>query len=97
MVRTRLSQTRHNRQVQIEANRYLRNGFKVWADIKGWSQPDTIGGYRPDVIAYKNGSFTVVEVETTDSVNSSRDIAQQRAFKTWALRKTSRHYRRIVV
>jgi len=97
MVRSRLSQTRHDRQVQIEANRYTRSSFKVWADIKGWPQPGTIDGYRPDVIAYKNGSYTVIEVETTDSVNSSRDVVQQRAFKTWASRKTSRHYKRIVV
>ena len=97
MVRTRTSQSRHDRQVQIEANRYSRNGFKVWADIKGWPQPDTIGGYRPDVIAYNNGNYTVIEVETTDSVNIARDIAQQRAFKAWASRKSTRHYRRIVV
>jgi len=69
----------------------------VWADIKGWPQPGTIGGYRPDVLAYTSRNYTVIEVETTDSVNIARDIAQQRAFKAWASKKSTRHYRRIVV
>jgi len=97
MVRSRAFQTRHDRQVQIEANRYSRSGYEVWADIPSWSQPDTIGGYRPDVIAVKDSNVTVIEVETEDSVNSARDIAQQQAFRAWTSRKSTRHFRRIVV
>jgi hypothetical protein len=97
MVRTPQSQTKHDRKVMSLAREYYRKGYEVWADVPGWSLPQSIGGYRPDIIAVKNGHTTVVEVETHDSVNSTRDIAQQRAFRSWAARKSTRHYRRVVV
>jgi len=97
MVRTPQSQTKHDIEVASLAEEYYAKGYKVWADVPGWPMPKSIGGYRPDIIAIKSGHTTVVEVETHDSVNSPRDIAQQKAFKSWATRKSTRHYRRVVV
>jgi hypothetical protein len=96
MPRAPQSQGKHDRKVASEARNYYNKGYDVWSDIADWPKPQTIGGYRPDVIAYSNGHTTVVEVETVDSVNSSRDLAQQRAFKSWAARKSTRHFKRIV-
>lgn len=96
MSRTATSQSKHDVRVRSEANDYKQRGYEVWADILGWSQPETFGGFRPDVIAKSNGHTTVVEVETPDSVNSKRDLEQQRAFKQWASRNEYRHYRRVV-
>ena len=56
--------------------------------------PETINGFRPDVIATRGSQKTVIEVETEDSSNNQRDLDQQKAFKEWANRSNKRHYRR---
>lgn len=90
------SQNKHDRKVKEVAKDYGARGYDVLADVPGYPKPPTIGGYRPDVVARKGGQETVVEVETPDSVNSERDIAQQGAFLRAARRSEKRHYRRIV-
>lgn len=90
------SQSKHDRKVQETARDYKVRGYNVSADVAGYPQPPTIGGYRPDVVARKGGHETIVEVETPDPVNSPRDIAQQNAFLRTARRSEKRHYRRIV-
>lgn len=94
--RSRKSQSQHDRCVRRTANSYKKRGYKVQADIEGFDQPDTISGYRPDVIARKGGHETVVEIETLDSVDTARDEGQQSAFKKHAARSDKRHYRRVV-
>jgi hypothetical protein len=92
------SQSNHDRNVEMLAYDYYNRGYEVWADqLSGWSKPSSIGGYKPDIIARRNGHVTVVEVETQDSVNSTRDLAQQAAFSSWASRSPYRHFRRVVV
>lgn len=90
------SQSKHNRKMREAARDYKVRGYNVSADVAGYPQPPTIGGYKPDVVARKGGHETIVEVETPDSVNSPRDIAQQNAFLRAARRSEKRHYRRIV-
>ena len=90
------SQSKHDRKVREVAKDYEARGYNVGADIPGYPQPPTIGGYRPDVVARKGGQETIVEVETPDSVNSPRDIAQQRAFHQVARRSEKRHYKRVI-
>ena len=65
-------------------------------DIEGWRKPDTIQGVRPDIMAEKGGHRTAIEVETNDSVNSKRDLQQQKAFKNWSKEIASKHYKRVV-
>ena len=96
MSRTTSTQSKHDVRVKIEATSYYKNGYEVWADILGWSQPNIINGYRPDVIAVKGLYTSVIEVETSDSVSCARDLAQQKAFRIWANRGLHRHFRRIV-
>jgi hypothetical protein len=92
--RTRSSQSQHDREVQKQANEYKRKGYQVAADLPGFSKPTTIGGYRPDVKAKKGRKEVVVEVETTDSVDSTRDVKQQGAFQRWARRNEDRQFKR---
>ena len=96
MPRTTFTQSRHDAKVRSEATSYYTSGYTVWADISGWPQPSIINGYRPDVIAVKGLYTSVIEVETSDSLNCARDLAQQRAFRIWANRGLNRHFRRVV-
>ena len=67
------------------------------ADVKGFAQPGTVGGYRPDVVATKGKQRRIIEVETTESVSSARDLAQQSAFRSAANRSKNTTFRREVV
>ena len=77
MARSKRSQARHDAEVRGIAEDLKRKGYDVEADFKGFPQPPTIGGYRPDVIARKISEKRIVEVETPDSVGSTRDGKQQ--------------------
>jgi hypothetical protein len=94
--RGKTSQDKHNKKVREVAQSYKSKGYEVYADVPGYPQPTTIGGYRPDVVAKKDRQETIVEVETPDSVNSQRDVAQQGAFRQAAKRSEKRHYKRII-
>ena len=96
MTRSKRSQSKHNTIVKKLAKQYKQKGYKVKADIEGWEKPDTIRGVRPDIIAEKSGHKTVVEVETKDSVDSKRDLQQQKAFKNWSTDSDRKHYKRVV-
>jgi hypothetical protein len=96
MIRNKNSQSKHDNEVRKTALSYKNRGYDVAADILGYKKPPSVGGYRPDVTAKKNGHTTNVEIETTDSVNSSRDLAQQRAFKK-AAQSPMKHYVRKVI
>lgn len=84
--RTKTSQTKHDAEVRRVAQTLEKKGYKVAADVRGFHQPDTIGGYRPDVVGTKGRERKIVEVETTDSVGSARDQKQQKAFQAAANR-----------
>lgn len=96
MARSKKNQSAHNTTVKKLAKQYKQKGYKVKADIEGWGKPDTIRGVRPDIIAEKGGHKTAVEVETKDSVDSKRDIQQQKAFKNWSKGSAKQHYKRVV-
>ena len=96
MARSKTSQSKHNTTVKKLAKQYQQKGYKVKADIEGWGKPDTIKGYRPDIIAEKGSHKTVVEVETKDSVDSKRDQQQQKSFKDWSREGERKHYKRVV-
>lgn len=94
MGRSKRSQSKHDGRVRRIAQKLERDGYDVQADVTGFAQPDTIGGYRPDVIAKKPGQRKIVEVETPDSVDRARDQAQQRAFRKAADRSRKTTFRR---
>ena len=94
MPRSRHSRAVHNKTVRKEANKLLRKGFNVDADIPGFQQPKTLGGYRPDIIASKGRQRKIIEVETPDSKDSARDKDQQQAFRESANRSNDTIFRR---
>jgi len=94
--RSRKSKSSHNSKVRELAKGYKDKGYDVEADVKGFPQPETIDGLRPDLRASKDGHETVVEVETPDSKDSKRDLNQQKAFKDWSKGDPTKHFRRVV-
>ena len=88
------SQSKHNQKVSQEAEKYKRKGYKVSADIAGYTKPPRRGSYIPDIIAAKGDEEIIIEVETVDSANSPRDF-QQGAFKR-AARRSGAKFKRIV-
>ena len=89
MARSKKTQTKHNAEVRNAANELKKRGFNVKADVSGFPKPDTISGYRPDVVATKGKERKIIEVETPDSVGSARDIKQQQAFRQAANRSSN--------
>ena len=81
MARSKRPQSQHDAEVARIAKRYEQQGFTVKADIRGSQKPDTIGGYRPDVVATKPGQRKIFEVETPDSVGGARAQGQKQAFE----------------
>ena len=96
MARSKQQQSKHDAKVLQVAEGLSRMGYKVEADLAGFSRPDTINGFRPDVVARKGWDRIIVEVETRDSLNTARDQAQQRAFKAAADRAKRTTFQRKV-
>jgi len=96
MSRSRKSQSRHDAKVRSIARKLERQGFDVKADIRGYVQPDTIRGFRPDVVGIKGRQRKIHEVETQDSVDSARDKSQQRAFRQVADQSKNTTFKRTV-
>jgi Holliday junction resolvase len=91
------SQSKHDSAVRRIARDLKAKGYEVRADVTGFSQPKTFGGYKPDVVAIKGKHRKIIEVETTESVASARDIAQQSAFRRTANRSQNTVFRRDIV
>lgn len=96
MARSKRSQSKHNSQVRRDVEKLEDQGYGVKADIPGYKQPDTIGGYRPDYVAKKGIKRIIGEVETPESVGSTRDQKQQKAFDQAAKRSKNTSFERKV-
>ncbi len=96
MPRSGRSQSRHDKEVRKVATGLKNKGYNVQADVRGFPRPNTISGYRPDVIGQKGKERKIVEVETRDSVDSARDLAQQKAFGKAANRSKNTTFTRKV-
>jgi len=96
MARSKHSQSKHDGKVESLAENLEREGFKVKADVKGYARPETIHGVRPDIIASGSGERRIYEVETQDSVDTSRDQKQQTEFKKAADRSQKTTFKRFM-
>lgn len=95
--RSKRSQSKHDRCVLEIAREERGQGHEVEADLSGWPNPPTIGGSIPDLLIEKSyGHTTIIEVETEESVGTKRDREQRAAFRRWADRKTTRHFKLVV-
>ena len=95
--RTKRSQSIHDAAVRRIAKELEAKGFDVEADVSGYTRPGTFRGYRSDVVATKGKERKVVEVETSESVDSTRDRKQQQAFRNVASRSKHTTFKRVVV
>jgi hypothetical protein len=96
MARSKNAQSKHNSEVLKQVKKLKNAGYKVKADLPGYEQPSTIGGYRPDYVAKKGTQRIIGEVETPDSVDSARDQNQQNAFKQASKRSENTTFKRTV-
>jgi hypothetical protein len=73
--RSKKGQERHDGAVRREANRLMKAGWNVQADIAGFDQPDPIGkeGRIPDIRATKSGAERLIEIETPDTIEKDKD------------------------
>jgi len=94
--RSKNGQSKHDNKVLAEAKKLKQEQYNVSADIAGYKKPPRRGNYIPDIVARKGQSEIIIEVETVDSANSERDLAQQGAFHR-AARKPGVKFKRIIV
>jgi len=79
------NQQKHDAGVASWARQITAAGWSnVWSDLPGNVKPPLINGHLPDVYATHNGYEYVVEIETSDSLNSSHALLQKTAFMRWA-------------
>ena len=50
MARSKTAKSKHDSQVRKEVKKLENAGYEVKADIPGYGQPGTIGGYRPNPV-----------------------------------------------
>ena len=73
------NQQKHDSIVSARAKELLGEGNRVWADVEGYSPPQPVFGYIPDIIA--NGIWNLIsEIETSDSYSSDHTHSQLCAF-----------------
>jgi len=95
MKRTKSKQSKHDSRVRKIAGGYKSQGWRVQADISGYSKPKTIFNRRPDVIATKGARERIIEVETRNSLKS--DVPQRNTFKRFVSLNKKRKFRTSVV
>lgn len=75
-------QTCHDSSVRRRAAGLKANGWKVKADVSGFTRPSTLNGSRPDIDARKGHNRRIIEVETKDS--RKKDRQQQQNLRKFA-------------
>ncbi len=80
-------QTKHNGKVRKIARELESEGWSVQADLPGYDKPGPIGKHRhiPDIRAAKAGAEKLIEVETSDTMQSDRK--QHETFRRRAAQK----------
>lgn len=85
MTRTKEGQEKHDRGVLNVGNEAVNRGWlTVFVDLPGYQKPPMISGFIPDVYAHNGYRELVVEVETSDTINSQHTTQQCAAFRQWA-------------
>jgi hypothetical protein len=83
-IRTKENQEKHDATVGNWAKRVIEAGWRdVWSDLPGNVKPPVVAGFIPDIYAVHNGEKYIIEIETTDSVNSPHAMQQKIAFRAW--------------
>lgn len=92
-MRTKENQVRHDQGVVFWAGDLIKNGWAtVLSDLPGNKKPPQIGGYIPDVYGCHLNEEIVIEVETTDSIESEHTKSQCSMFHLWKNQSPSRRF-----
>ncbi len=87
--------------IRDSAERHVKRGAAVFADLPGWPRPPTINGHIPDVYAiYKRkGVFREVVEEFENEKSAFRTHARRQhvTFLAWAREGHNRKYTQILV
>jgi hypothetical protein len=83
-----LTQNAHSRLEELVGKRYREAGYEVIFQPKPTMIPFDLGGYRPDILARKDGLNVIVEVksslETAASYERLRDVIEEtRRHESW--------------
>lgn len=92
--RDSIQQSKHDQKVEEEAIKYKEQGYDVWADIQGWSQPALRNNHCPDVVAKKTQKEIIIEVETEDSIET--DTEQIESFKRYASARPNTEFKLVI-
>lgn len=71
------SENFEKRRIAKLARRYKAEGYQVLADLPGYETPYQIQGFRPDLIVKKDDKIIVIEVKTSHSIKSSKEVITQ--------------------
>jgi len=85
------AETTHDRKVRKIAAAYEGMGYRVRADIYGYSAPRSIRGRIPDVVAIRGKTTKIVEVETERAFARDRD--QRGVFRDYASTRPRTRFR----
>jgi len=84
-IRIKENQRRHDVGVGNSARQVILAGWNtVRSDLPGNTKPPMINGFIPDIYAmHNNGQRYLIEIETTDSINTQHALQQKVAFQAW--------------
>jgi len=91
--RSTTGQSKHDAMVGRVARGYEAQGYKVHADLPGYSQPPVRGGRRADLEASRGHKKVTVEVETPSSMQS--DTNQRRILRREAHQRGATFHTRV--
>ncbi|HWJ03978.1 MAG TPA: hypothetical protein VNU93_09875 [Verrucomicrobiae bacterium] len=80
--RSKVSQANHNHMVRCLANYLQEQGYQVKADHIQWTlgRPEEINNLFPDILARKDGTDLIFEVETCATYRDNRAIDRLNEF-----------------
>ena len=74
------TQSLHDTMVRSLANKFANDGYTVYADLPGFTQPPKIVNYIPDLYAVKSSVKIIGEAETCDTIGTDHTKEQYSAF-----------------
>jgi len=84
-IRPKEYQAKHDAGIVYWARKAITAGWSsVRTDLPGSPKPPLVNGYIPDIYATHSNQEYIIEVETSDSINSGHALLQKVAFQKWA-------------
>lgn len=72
-----MKQSAEERKIASLARQYRNEGYKVYAQLKGYSKPELFGDYQPDLVVTKRGETIIIEVETSSTAKERKRAIEE--------------------